>query len=144
MNGHVAARQVKRKTVGRGNKMKIKLIKPKVIDGTVLSLTIGREYEVLGIAADYFRILNDPESKPYSNDPVLFDQECFEVTDATEPSFWVCSVGEDGERYCYPPEWNSIGFFEDYHDGVEEVRKQFWEDLRRYYPLTWQERTTEK
>lgn len=124
--------------------MKIKPIKPKAIDGTVLSLTIGREYEVLGIEANNFRIMNDSDKKPYGNDPVLFDPESFEVTDATEPSFWVCSVGENGGRYCYPPEWNSIGFFEDYHDGVEEVRKQFWEDLRRYYPLTWHERTTEK
>lgn len=127
--------------VGREVKMKIKTKKS---NGTVLPLTMGRKYEVLGIEADDFRILNDPDSKPYGNDPVLFDPEYFEVIDATEPSFWVCSVGVDGERYCYPPEWNCIGFFEDYHDGVKEVKKQFWEDLRRYYPLTWQERTTEK
>lgn len=123
--------------------MKIKPINTNSSDGTLLSLTLGIEYEVLGIEANWFRILNDSDKKPYGNDPVLFDPEFFEVTDATEPSFWVCSVGDNGERYCYPPEWNSIGFFEDYHDGVEEVRKQFWIDLRRYYPLTWLERTTE-
>lgn len=124
--------------VGRKIKMKIKA---KASNGTVLSLTMGREYEVLGIEADDFRILNDPDSKPYGNDPVLFDQEYFEVTDTTEPAFWACSFGENGERYCYPPEWSNPGFFEDYHDGVEEVINQFWGDLRRYYPLTWQERS---
>lgn len=124
--------------------MKIKPIKTKTSDGITLSLTIGKVYEVLGIEADDFRILNDPDSKPYGNDPVLFAPECFEVTDPSEPSFWTCSIGADGERYCYPPEWSSPGFFEDYHDGIEEVRKQFWEDLQRYYPLTWQERMAQK
>lgn len=125
-------------------KMKIRPIKTEASDGSVLSLTIGREYEVLGIEADWFRLLDDPNTKPYGNDPVLFNPDCFEVTDPTEPLFWTRSVGDDGERYCYPPGWNSPGFFEDYHDGVEDVRKQFWEDLRRYYPLTWQERVAEK
>jgi len=123
--------------------MKIKPTKNEAADGTELSLTIGREYEVLGMEADSFRILNDPDTKPSGNNPVLFEPDCFEVSDPTEPSFWVCSVGEDGERYCYPKEWNNPGLFEDYHDGVQEVRKKFWEDLRRYYPLTWQERTEE-
>lgn len=104
------------------------------------SLTVGREYEVLGIEADYYRLLNDPETWPYGNDPVLFDPSCFHLIDASEPSFWVCQTGEEGERYCYPPEWNEPGFFEDYHDGVEAVRQRFWEDLQRYYPQTWQER----
>ena len=62
------------------------------------SLTPGRTYEVLGIEAGSYRILNDPETWPYGND------------------------------------------FEDYHDGVEEVRQRFWEDVQRYYPETWQER----
>lgn len=124
--------------------MKIKPIKTKAPDGRVLSLTLEREYEVLGIEADWFRLLDDPGNKPYGNDPVLFEPNCFEVTDPIEPSFWTCSVGDDGERYCYPPEWGIVGFFEDYHEGVEEVRKQFWEDLQRYYPLTWLERMVAK
>jgi len=124
--------------------MKIKPITTKGPDGIVLSLTIGREYEVLGIEADWFRLLNDPDKKPYGNDPVLFEPECFEIVDPTIPSFWVCTTGDDGEQYCYPPEWNEVGFFEDYHEGVETVRIQFWEDLRRYYPETWKARTIVK
>jgi len=120
--------------------MKAKPIKAIAPDGRRVSLTLGREYEVLGIEADDYRILNDPDTWPYGNDPVLFEPECFEITDPTFPDFWVCSTGSDGEQYCYPPEWNKVGFFEDYHDGVETVRKQFWEDLNRYYPLTWHAR----
>jgi hypothetical protein len=104
------------------------------------SLTVGREYEVLGIEADYYRVLNDPETWPYGNDPVLFHPSGFRLLDAKEPSFWVCQIGEEGERYCYPPEWSEPGFFEDYHDRVEVVRQRFWDDLRHYYPKTWQER----
>jgi hypothetical protein len=123
--------------------VKVKPIKTIAPDGRDLSLTLEREYEVLGIEADDYRILNDPETWPYGNDPVLFEPECFEITDHTVPAFWVCSTGVDGEQYCYPPEWNEVGFFEDYHERVESVRKQFWEDLKRYYPQTWQARAIE-
>ncbi len=118
-------------------------VKPKITitpDGRNLSLTLEREYEVLGLEADCYRILNDPEKRPYGNDPVLFEPEIFEIIDPIRPDFWVCSIGVDGETYCYPPEWEHVGFFEDYHDGVEAVRKQFWADLKRYYPETWHAR----
>jgi len=120
--------------------VKVKPIKAIASDGRRVSLTLGQEYEVLGIEADGYRILNDPDTCPYGNDPVLFEPECFEVTDSTFPDFWVCSTGADGEQYCYPPEWNEVGFFQDYRDGVETVRKQFWEDLKWYYSLTWHAR----
>lgn len=124
--------------------MKVKPTRTTTPDGRDLSLTIGREYEVLGIEGDWYRILRDPETLPFGNDPVLFEPECFEITDPTIPAFWVCSTGEDGEQYCYPPKWNQIGFFEDYHEGDEAVRKQFWEDLQRYYPETWEARAEKR
>lgn len=120
--------------------MKVIPIKLKDSEGNSLSLTLEREYEVLGIEADLFRILDDPETKPYGDDPVLFEPDCFKVIDPTEPDFWVCEVGEDDERYCYPPEWSGIGFFEDYHDGMIEVGQVFWRLLKHYYPKTWNER----
>lgn len=120
--------------------MRVKPIKTIAPDGRDISLSLDREYEVLGIEADHYRILNDPEKRPYGNDPVLFEPECFEIIDSTIPTFWIRSAETDGEQYCYPPEWNEIGFFVDYHEGVEAVRRQFWEDLQRYYPETWQTR----
>jgi hypothetical protein len=116
--------------------MKVTPVTLKTPDGRNVWLTIGREYDVLGIEGKYFRILTDKKSDPWGNDPVLFESECFIVTDPHEPDFWECKVVE-GERYYYPPEWFEEYFFEDYHDGIEEVRKQFWSDLKRYYPETW-------
>lgn len=119
--------------------MKVVPIKEKDSDGCFLSLTMGKEYDVLGIEADHYRILNDPNTLPYGNDPVLFYPDCFRISDSVEPVFWICEYGDDGERYCYPPEWQGY-FFEDYHEGVQKIRQQFWQDLQRYYPETWQER----
>ena len=120
--------------------MKVSPIKLKDSEGFDLSLTIGHIYEVLGIEADAYRILTDPESKPYGNYPVLYDPDRFKVVDPQEPDFWMCQYGEDGERFCYPPEWNEEGFFKDYHDGIQEVRERFWNMLKIYYPQTWKER----
>lgn len=119
----------------------MKVIPTKLIDseGYTLSLSIGRVYEVLGIEADYYRILTDPESKPYGNDPVLYEPNCFKIIDPTELEYRVCEVGDEGERYCYPLEWSGADFFDDYHDGIHEARQLFWDLLKSYYPETWKE-----
>ncbi|MBA4188302.1 MAG: hypothetical protein C0467_09880 [Planctomycetaceae bacterium] len=99
--------------------MKVRLVPPVAADGKrYSSLTLGAEYEVLGIEGDWLRLLND------RGEPVLYDTACFEITDSTEPEDWG-SVDEDGVRYAYPPVWGCPGFFEDWHDGVPEVREQF-------------------
>jgi hypothetical protein len=51
-------------------------VTPKVLtapDGRKISLTLGREYEVLGIEADDYRLLTDEKSIPFGNDPVLYE-----------------------------------------------------------------------
>lgn len=100
------------------------------------SLTVGREYEVIGICADDYQLLND------RNEPAIYDACCFEVIDAAEPGFWIISHGDDSERYAHPAEWNRPGYFEDWHDGVLEVLNGFWQDLPRLYPWTAQHRLT--
>ena len=95
---------------------------------------------MLGIEADCYRLLDDENTRPYGNDPVLFEPECFEIMDPGEPAFWVCEHGEDGERYCYPVEWSHAGFFEDYHDHVPEAQNTFWDGVKKYYPDTFRER----
>lgn len=120
--------------------MKVSPKKVRDSGGNILSLSMGHIYEVLGIEADSYRILSDSDSKPYGNDPVLCDPDCFKIIDPQEPDFWVCQYGDHNERYCYPPEWNEVGFFEDYHDGISEIRERFWNMLKVYYPETWNER----
>ena len=62
-----------------------------------LDLTSGQEYAVIGVEADDFRLLND-RGQPY-----LYPHQLFEIVDPLEPEDWVIEVGEDGERYAYPP-----------------------------------------
>jgi hypothetical protein len=107
--------------------MKVVLKRTDTRDGCVIwSLTLGQTYEVIGIEGDYYRIINERD------DPILFDPTCFDIADPSEPIFWE-SLVEDGVRYAYPPEWIRPGFFEDYHDNNEEVRRRFWQDHDRYF-----------
>ena len=120
--------------------MKVKPITLTCADGRRLPLTIGRTYEVLGIEADYYRLLSDENHQPVGNDPVLCAPEYFEIVNSIEPEFWNCRYGEEGERYCYPLTLAQPGFFEDFHDGVLEAKREFWNAVRKYYPDTWNER----
>ncbi len=97
-------------------------------------LTVGRRYEVLGICADNYQVLDDDD------DPILFDPSGFRIIDDAEPEFWVNDWGDDGERYAHPEAWSRPGFFEDYHDRVRAVRDEFWDGVRELYPETWEER----
>src|SRR6266404_9284768 len=98
--------------------MRVRLVTPVADDGACYSsLSVGKEYEVLGIEADWLRLLND------RGEPVLYDPACFQVIDPAEPADWV-SIVQDGVRYAYPPGWGRPGFFEDWHDGVFEVHRQ--------------------
>ena len=112
--------------------MRVVLRNPHAADGRDFrySLTVGREYEVIGLYSDDYQLLNDKD------EPIQYDTCCFEVTDPAEPPFWVSEIGEEGERYAHPAEWPLSGYFEDWHDGVPEVVAGFWSDLPRLYPWT--------
>lgn len=94
-------------------------------DSRYPDLTPDQPYLVLGIEADDLRILND-QGRPY-----LYPRELFTVIDAREPEDWVNELGEDQERYAYPPPLNSSGFFEDYFDGKPEAVATFWRVMNR-------------
>ena len=83
-------------------------------------LTLGQRYAVIGIEADDFRLLNDRGT------PYLYPHQLFEVVDPHEPADWVTEVGEDGERYAYPPPLNTCGFFEDFFETKPEAVATFW------------------
>jgi len=74
------------------------------------NLTFGQLYLVIGIEADEFRILND------AGRPFLYPPTLFSVLDSRKPGDWVTEIGDDGERYSYPPPLNKPGFFEDFFD----------------------------
>lgn len=88
-------------------------------------LTPGQPYAVFGIEADDYRILNDHGS------PYLYPRDLFVVVDAKEPDDWVQEVGEDRERYAYPPPLDQVGFFEDFFDGKVEAVASFWQVMNR-------------
>ncbi len=92
-------------------------------------LTVGNSYQVIGIEADDFRIIND-EGLPY-----LYPPELFSIADESEPDDWITDYGEDGERYSYPPELNRAGFFEDYFDGDQKTMAIFRQYLAKQRTL---------
>ena len=107
--------------------MEVVLQRRETTDGRVISsLTTGKTYQVVGIEADDYRIVDD------KGEPILFDHACFDVLDASEPDFWVSQI-DDGVRYAYPPEWMHPGFFEDYFDNKDNVRREFWIQYHRYF-----------
>ncbi len=109
--------------------MVVKFIKTRDPDGyfEIENLSINKNYEVIGIEGDFYRILSD------ENEPCLYSPECFDVVNVNKPRFWVTEIGEDGEEYSYPQSWHGVGFFEDYFDGIKHVVDQFWKDYKKYY-----------
>ena len=97
------------------------------MSGGLGRITMGKSYQVIGIEADAYRILND------DSDPCLYEPGNFEVVDPHEPKFWESELGSDGERYAYPAAWNSPGFFENFHDKEPTVVAQFWRDHERLF-----------
>lgn len=96
------------------------IVKLRQRDERFPDLTPDQPYLVLGIEADDLRLLND-KGRPY-----LYSRDLFTVVDAREPDDWVNELGEDKERYAYPPPFNAEGFFEDYFDGRTEAVATFW------------------
>ena len=95
-------------------------------ESDVSGLTFGKRYVVICIEGDWYRVLND------RNDPVLYDPNLFVITESSEPIFWITEY-LDGQRYSYPKVWSEPGFFEDFHDGVPEVVKLFWDSHKKYF-----------
>ena len=87
-------------------------------------LTVGNLYDVIGIEADDFRIMNDV------GEPCLYEAHLFSVEDAEEPEEWATSYGEEGERYSYPPQLGEPGFVEDWHDGDARAKRTLTQYLR--------------
>ena len=92
-------------------------------------MTVLKEYTVIGIEADYYRIIAD------DNEPYLYNPNQFTIIEKTVPNFWITEIGEDGEKYSYPSTWVRVGFFEDYFDNIESVKEQFWKECSELYGI---------
>lgn len=105
---------------------------PDDLDPTITiqhALTVGGVYEVIGIEADWYRLLDD------FGRPALFAPALFEVVDPARPTGWIVRQ-EDGAEYAYAPELAAPGFFEDYHDRKPEAVRAFYQYLNQRLRLT--------
>jgi hypothetical protein len=93
------------------------------------ALSIGKEYEVIGIEADSYRIIAD-DGQPY-----LYEPDQFEIVEHSMPDFWVREKGEDGELYAYPMAWFNNYFFERYFDGESGIRDRFWQECKHLFGI---------
>ncbi|MDL2320726.1 hypothetical protein LJC47_00045 [Desulfosarcina sp. OttesenSCG-928-B08] len=95
----------------------------------------GKEYDVLSIEYDDYRILHEP-TRFCGPEPTLFPRDLFVITDPEKHSLWICKTDEDGcIDYTFFP-WHRPGFWEDFFDGVKAVVDRFFSDLKRYFPET--------
>lgn len=92
-------------------------------------MTVGKEYEVIGIEADSYRVIAD-DWQPY-----LYEPEEFEVVDSSIPEFWVKNLGDEGELYAYPMVWFYGCFFERFFDREPGVEEKFWSECKRLYGI---------
>jgi len=93
------------------------------------ALTAGGVYEVIGIEADWYRLLDD------FGCPTLFAPHLFETVDPARPTQWIVRQ-EDGAEYAYAPELAAPGFFEDYHDRKPDAVRAFYQYLNQRLRLT--------
>jgi len=88
---------------------------------------------VASIEGEWQEDLGYTDSQPGDDLPVASHREraSHSRLDAREPADWVSELGEDRERYAYPPPLNDCGFFEDYFDGRPEAVATFWRVMNR-------------
>ncbi|MEO7971830.1 MAG: hypothetical protein ABI698_11055 [bacterium] len=96
------------------------IVKLKKKSARYRDLTFGQPYVVIGIEADHLRLLND------AGRPFLYPPDLFSLIDPQEPVDWITELGDDGERYSYPPPLNKSGFFEDFFDDKAKAVAIFW------------------
>lgn len=99
--------------------MRVRAISKVGEDDRVLSVTPGREYEVIEICCDDFRLLDD------FGEPVLIDRVACEVTDETRPDDWISEI-HDGCEYAGPEPFVTPGFWEDFFEDRPGAVQLFW------------------
>lgn len=98
-------------------------------DGQDHALTAGSLYEVIGIEAGDYRVIDD------SGSPILVPPTAFEIVDPSRPAQWK-SWHQDGVEYAYAPELARPGFFEDFHDRDPAAVREFNLYINRHLRLS--------
>ena len=89
-------------------------------------LTVGKEYVVIGLDDEHFRVIDDIA------EPILFECSWFDIVDEHVPEDWVWRwYYVDGEEYFYadPFGLHLRGFYADYFDDKEYSVRRFQEYL---------------
>ncbi len=68
-------------------------------------LTRGKEYEVIGLDHESFRVLDD------KREPILFPKSFFLVVDNRISEDWIWDRYSSDEFYANPPELHEPGFY---------------------------------
>lgn len=86
-----------------------------------MTVTRGKEYIVVGISDDCFRVLND------YNEPSLVEKEYVDIIDDEIPKDWVRTHAryDKTEIHMNPPGLGGPGFYEDYFDDKEYAIERF-------------------
>lgn len=98
-------------------------------DGVEYDLSPGEVYEVIGIEAGDYRLIDDT-GRPY-----LFPPALFTLVDPARPANWV-TEWIDGAEYASAPDMARAGFFEDYFDGDPEALRVFHRYINQHLRLT--------
>lgn len=88
------------------------------------NLTCGKEYVVIGLDEEYYRIVDD------YGEPVLFEKFMFNVVDDAIPDDWIWQRNSDDDYCADPPGLNVRGFYEDFFDRKEYAIKRLNDYLR--------------
>lgn len=98
----------------------------------VLSPT--REYRVLGIEGDRYRLLSGDGA---TDGPYLFNRHLFSRVDPTEPEDWISEFNEDWERFTRPPEFGPYTW-DEYFEGNPAAAEKVRAYLERMSPCFWE------
>ena len=88
-------------------------------------LTPAKEYEVIGLDHESFRVIDD------KGEPILFPKSLFSVIDDRIPEEWIWDRYAGDEYYANPPELHEPGFYEDLFDHKPDAVGRFDDYLRR-------------
>ena len=100
--------------------MKVKTISvTETIDSINPGLTPNKDYFVIGIEDEYYRIVND------DGEPILYPKFLFRIIDRNYPDEWIEESYGEGEYTIQPPEFANNYFYEDYFDGDSKAIKIF-------------------